>query len=403
MVRTRVIARAASHASSAFAPRLIPRFGPGIPRFLSSGQRPSFVYFRTMAGFVLVWWLGSLMIGNPVLMPTPLAVAQALVDLVLNGELAQNILVSLQRLAISFGLACLIGIPLGLIIGLSVLARDAFEPLVEMLRPISGIAWVPLGLYMVGVGDALPILIMFYGAVFPLVLNTAAGVQGADRHLVQAARTSGRRTVARFSPGAAAGDLPQHARGRPVGSRRGVDVDGCGRDDRRTQRPRLRHRVVSRVADDAEDACLRLYNWPAWLLARSFAARRAVLADPVGTSGRRMTTRMAFLRPVAVPVALIAIWQSAAMGLPPHSRTPIPSQVFESAWRLCATGELPFALGLSLTRVFAGFFCAAVIALLLGAMMGYFRGVGRNLDPLIEKLPPYCPHRVPAAGNFVVW
>ncbi|HEY6430804.1 MAG TPA: ABC transporter permease, partial [Acetobacteraceae bacterium] len=161
------------------------------PRLFHTSNSAALVYVRTMAGFVLVWWLGAIAIGNPVLMPTPLAAAQALVDLAGNGELADNVLVSLQRLGISFGFACVVGIPLGLLIGLSVLARDLFEPMVEMLRPISGIAWVPLGLYLVGIGDTLPILIMFYGAVFPLVLNTAAGVQGADRRLVQAARTLG--------------------------------------------------------------------------------------------------------------------------------------------------------------------------------------------------------------------
>ena len=177
--------------TAAYASGLVPRFGPGISRFLSSGYSTPLIYFRTMACFLLVWWLGSLAIGNPVLMPTPLAAAQALIDLASSGELFQSIFVSLQRLAISFGLACVIGIPLGLIIGLSVLARESLEPLVEMLRPISGIAWVPLGLYLVGVGNALPILIMFYGAVFPLILNTAAGVQSADKRLVQAARTLG--------------------------------------------------------------------------------------------------------------------------------------------------------------------------------------------------------------------
>ncbi len=161
------------------------------PRLFAVGTSAAFIYVRTMAGFVLVWWLGSIAIGNPVLMPTPLASARALIDLAANGELADNIAVSLQRLGISFGLACVVGIPLGLLIGMSLVARDLFEPMVEMLRPISGIAWVPLGLYLVGIGDTLPILIMFYGAVFPLVLNTAAGVQGADRRLVQAASTLG--------------------------------------------------------------------------------------------------------------------------------------------------------------------------------------------------------------------
>ena len=104
-----------------------------------------------------------------------------------------------------------------------------------------------------------------------------------------------------------------------------------------------------------------------------------------------MTARLSYLRPLAVPVLLIALWQSAAIGLPPHSRTPIPSHVLEVAWQLCASGELPSALGLSLTRVLAGFLCAAAISLVLGAAMGYFRSVGRNLDPVIESFRPIAP------------
>lgn len=103
-----------------------------------------------------------------------------------------------------------------------------------------------------------------------------------------------------------------------------------------------------------------------------------------------MTARLSWLRPAAVPVLLILLWQVAAAGSA-HGRAPTPLHVAQAAWRLCATGELPFALGLSLSRVFAGFVCAAAIALLIGALMGYFRDVGRNLDPLVESFRPIAP------------
>lgn len=149
------------------------------------------VYLRTMAVFLVVWHLGAVWIGRPVLLPTPLQAAQAFVQLARDGDLTGNALTSLRRLGISFCLAGLVGIPLGLAMGLSRLVGVLLDPVVELLRPISGIAWIPLGLFLVGVGDELPILIMFYGAVFPFILNSMAGVRGVDARLVQAAQTLG--------------------------------------------------------------------------------------------------------------------------------------------------------------------------------------------------------------------
>ena len=71
--------------------------------------------------------------------------------------------------------------------------------LVEILRPISGIAWIPLALFIFGIGNELPIFIITYVALFPFLLNTMAGVRATDRTLVRAARTMGvdQRTIVR--------------------------------------------------------------------------------------------------------------------------------------------------------------------------------------------------------------
>jgi ABC-type nitrate/sulfonate/bicarbonate transport system permease component len=71
------------------------------------------------------------------------------------------------------------------------LVEDLFAWPVELLRPISGIAWIPLALFIFGIGHALPIFIMFYTAFFPLLIGTAAGVRELDRRFVPAARTMG--------------------------------------------------------------------------------------------------------------------------------------------------------------------------------------------------------------------
>lgn len=150
-----------------------------------------FVYLRTMAILVLLWHIISLRVANAALVPPPWSVAENFILLAISGELAENTIVSLRRLAIGFGLAGMLGIPLGILMGLSRLAEDLIDPVIEALRPISGIAWIPLALFMFGIGDRLPIFIIFYGAFFPFVLNTVLGVRAVDPVLVRAARTMG--------------------------------------------------------------------------------------------------------------------------------------------------------------------------------------------------------------------
>src|SRR5947199_790842 len=68
---------------------------------------------------------------------------------------------------------------------------DIIDPVIELLRPISGIAWIPLALFIFGIGNALPVFIMTYAAFFPILLGTVAGVRGVDRGLIDVARTMG--------------------------------------------------------------------------------------------------------------------------------------------------------------------------------------------------------------------
>lgn len=150
-----------------------------------------FVYLRAMAVFVVVWHLASLRIGNPILLPSPLAAAEALVDLTRQGEIFSNMAASLTRLGMSFSLAILLGVPLGFAMGLSRTVFAMVDPLIELLRPISGIAWIPLGMFILGVGEELPTAIMFYGAFFPVVINTIVGVRSVSPSLVQAALVLG--------------------------------------------------------------------------------------------------------------------------------------------------------------------------------------------------------------------
>ncbi len=144
-----------------------------------------------MAVFSVAWYAISLTTPNKLLLPPPADVARALQDMATDGELFSNAAISLGRLLLAVSAAAVLAIPLGLAIGRSRLWEDLFELPVEMLRPISGIAWIPLALFIFGIGTMLPLFIMFYTAFFPMVLGTAAGARNIDRRLVAAARTMG--------------------------------------------------------------------------------------------------------------------------------------------------------------------------------------------------------------------
>lgn len=145
----------------------------------------------SFACFLLAWWAVAAWIARPIQLPSPSDVFAALREMAQDGELFDNVSISFGRLLISMAVAAFLALPLGFAMGLDARVNDYIDPLVEMLRPISGIAWIPLGLFIFGIGGTLPVFIMAYVAFFPMLLNTVAGVRDTDRTLVAAARTMG--------------------------------------------------------------------------------------------------------------------------------------------------------------------------------------------------------------------
>ena len=96
---------------------------------------------------------------------------------------------SLGRVALGFGLACLVAIPLGFIIGMSPLLRRAFDPFIQVLKPISPLAWMPLALYTIKDSSVSGIFVIFICSLWPMLLNTAFGVASVRRDWLNVART----------------------------------------------------------------------------------------------------------------------------------------------------------------------------------------------------------------------
>ncbi len=110
----------------------------------------------------------------------PWPAAQAGWDLLTNGELWYHTRLSLRRLALGLGLALAVGVPLGLALGLWKAFAQATSPLMQFLRMVSPLSWMPLAVIVLGVGDAPVVFLLAFAALWPIVLNTAAGVAALD-------------------------------------------------------------------------------------------------------------------------------------------------------------------------------------------------------------------------------
>lgn len=153
--------------------------------------RSAAAYLRTLGLVLLLWWGISAWLGRPYLLPKPGVVGEAAWQLMASGEVAMALLVSGKRLLLAYLLAAAVGVPLGVAMGLSRSVSALFDWLLEVLRPISGIAWIPVLLVVFGVSDVIPVSIIFYAAIFPFVLNSASGVRHVDPRLTNAARALG--------------------------------------------------------------------------------------------------------------------------------------------------------------------------------------------------------------------
>ncbi|MDD2925951.1 nitrate ABC transporter permease, partial [Rhodoferax sp.] len=96
---------------------------------------------------------------------------------------------SLGRVGLGFVLAMLVAIPLGFVIGMSPLMRKAFDPFIQVLKPISPLAWMPLALYTIKDSSASGIFVIFICSIWPMLVNTAFGVSAVKREWLNVART----------------------------------------------------------------------------------------------------------------------------------------------------------------------------------------------------------------------
>lgn len=144
-----------------------------------------------VAAIFLAAWHFLVRISGSDLFPTPLEVTRGIIELIEKGLLLKYIVASLFRVTWGFALAVLIGIPVGLLLGWYGRAFDAFNPMLQIFRPISPIAWIPVAILWFGVSDAAPVFLIFLASVFPITVSAIAAVQNMQPVYLRAAQNFG--------------------------------------------------------------------------------------------------------------------------------------------------------------------------------------------------------------------
>jgi NitT/TauT family transport system permease protein len=150
------------------------------------------IFWPLLAALVLlVTWHYSVVWTGTKVFPSPLSVEKGLVELFHKHVLWADIGDSLRRVAIGFGLAAVVGIPFGLALGWYPWLKRTVNPVLEILRPISPIAWIPVAIIFFGIGDKPATFLVFLGAFFPIVVACASGVSRVPSIYRRAGRNFG--------------------------------------------------------------------------------------------------------------------------------------------------------------------------------------------------------------------
>lgn len=156
----------------------------------------SWLSVLTIVALIAIWWFITAMGWvKPLFMPSPGAIITKFIDIWTNGftgtPLWEHIAISTARVFGAFLLACVIGIPLGLAMGMSPIMRGIFDPPIEFYRPIPPLAYLPLMIIWFGIGETSKVLLIFLSVFAPVALGARSGVRSAAIEQIHAAYSFG--------------------------------------------------------------------------------------------------------------------------------------------------------------------------------------------------------------------
>ncbi|MDY7225839.1 ABC transporter permease [Hyalangium rubrum] len=153
------------------------------PRAAKSGWSWLLWPLAAWTGFVLVWWVSVRWSGSKVF-PSPAAVLEGVRSLAVKGQLWAYTRDSLWRVLLAFGLSAMVAIPLGLVMGMSPGVARLLQPPLQALRTVSPLAWFPLAILAVGVGNVSAVVVTMTGSVFALSVQVMHAVGEVPRRFL---------------------------------------------------------------------------------------------------------------------------------------------------------------------------------------------------------------------------
>ncbi|WP_027406816.1 ABC transporter permease [Anaerovibrio sp. RM50] len=147
-------------------------------------------YLALIFSIISVWTImsnqGHL---NTIILPAPNSILETIVELVADGALFTNMFISVSRVLQGYFLAAFLGISLGILIGLSKHLDRVTELIIQMIKPIPPIAWIPLVILWFGIGESGKVFLIFLGGFFTILINVVDGIHQTDPKLVEVSRS----------------------------------------------------------------------------------------------------------------------------------------------------------------------------------------------------------------------
>jgi len=185
---------------------------------MTTRPRVEAVLLPVLTGLVfLSLWSAAVRLSGTTVFPSPRAVAAGLLELQRRGVAFPYMRDSILRVAVGFLLAAAAGIPLGLFLGRSRAAFAVANPLIQVLRPISPLAWIPIAIVLFGIGNKAAVFLIVLGAFFPVLLSTTSAAQSVPEIYLRAGRNFGLSPAALFLRVVLPAALPRILLGLRVG------------------------------------------------------------------------------------------------------------------------------------------------------------------------------------------
>ena len=159
---------------------------------VSTKQQKRLLGIASLAAVAILWQaVADLVVANPFVLPSFTDVVSAFIALLGSGRLLADLITSLKHFAIGIGAALLLGVPIGIIMGWFRVADAIIDPIIEVLRPIPPLAWIPFAIIWFGLTPQAAGFVIFIGAFFPILIGTYTGFRSVPKIFVEAGKVLG--------------------------------------------------------------------------------------------------------------------------------------------------------------------------------------------------------------------